>query len=337
MIKYIVSFSILAATMVAIILIRLSDFELSGEGKQRTITFKHNNDVLVGTLILPHDKVSPPFVLLVHGDGPQDRWSEGGYIPLVKFLVSQGIAVFSWDKPGVSGSTGNWLAQTMSDRAEEAAIALKNLREQPELKKSRGGYLGFSQAGWVVPQASQLTTTEFAVLIGAAINWRNQGIYYTGQRLKAEGRSMSYILEAQNYDAQIYDRQFTKQASTLPCNTLCSRPDFERRNSQADARKDISVMQTPILVLMGKDDRNVDPDETVAVWAEMLPLDTTRCIKELPGANHGLLRSELFDYQLVSQWPLWKKGLFLLLGKYSYSPGALSTVSSWVLNQTCAN
>ncbi|MCS5992147.1 hypothetical protein LNP02_28885 [Klebsiella variicola subsp. variicola] len=89
-----------------------------------------------------------------HGDRPQDRWSEGGYILLVNFLISQGIAVFSGDKPGVGQSTGNWLAQTMSDRSEEAVIALQKLREQPELKNSRGGYLGFSQAGWVVPLAS---------------------------------------------------------------------------------------------------------------------------------------------------------------------------------------
>ncbi|MGF7483967.1 hypothetical protein [Providencia sp. SP181] len=73
---------------------------------------------------------------------------------------------------------------------------LKKLREQPELKKSRGGYLGFSQAGWVVPQASQLTTTEFAVLIGAAINWRDQSIYYTGQRIKFEGRYLNDIQDA---------------------------------------------------------------------------------------------------------------------------------------------
>lgn len=337
MIKYIVSFSIMTAILFIFLLSRLSDFELSGEGQQRTISFKYNNDVLEGTLILPSDKVSPPFVLLVHGDGPQDRWSEGGYIPLVKFLVSQGIAVFSWDKPGVGGSAGNWLAQTMSDRAEEAASALQNLREQPELKKSRGGYLGFSQAGWVVPQASQLTTTEFAVLIGAAINWRNQGIYYTGQRLKAEGHAMPYILEAKKYEAQVFDRQFTEQAATLPCNSQCTRQDFERRNSRADARKDVSVLQTPVLILMGKDDRNVDPDETVAVWAETLPSGTSRCIRELPGATHGLLRSEWFDYQLSSQWPLWKQGLFLLSGRYAYSPGALRTVSSWILNQDCVD
>lgn len=337
MIKYIVSFSVIIIVFIIFLFSQLSDFDLSGLGQQRIISFKHHQDVLEGTLILPPGKVSPPFVLLIHGDGPQDRWSEGGYIPLVSFLISQGIAVFSWDKPGVGESTGNWLAQTMSDRAEEAALALQNLREQPELKRSRGGYLGFSQAGWVVPQASQLTTTDFAVLIGAAINWRNQGIYYIGQRVKADGHSVPDILDAKKHEAEVFDRQFTEETATFPCNFQCTRQDFERRNSRADATKDISVMHTPVLILMGKDDRNVDPDETVAVWAKTLPAGTPRCIRQLPRATHGLLRSGWFDYQLASQWPLWKQGLFLLSGKYSYSPGAINTVTSWILNQRCGD
>lgn len=337
MIKYIVSFLVMIIIFIIFLFSRLSDFDLSGYEQQRIISFKHHQDVLEGTLILPPGKMSPQFVLLIHGDGPQDRWSEGGYIPLVNFLISQGIAVFSWDKPGVGESTGNWLAQTMPDRAEEAVLALQKLREQPELEKSRGGYLGFSQAGWVVPQASQQTTADFAVLIGAAINWRDQGIYYTGQRLKAEGYSLPDILDAKKHEAVFFDQQFTEEAAILPCNSQCTRQDFERRNSRADATTDISSIHIPVLILMGKDDRNVDSDETVAVWAKALPVSTHRCIRELPGATHGLLRSEWFDYQLASQWPIWKQGLFLLSGKYAYSPGALNTVSSWILNQKCGD
>ena len=314
---------------------RLSDFDLSGDGQQHVITFKHHQDILEGTLILPPGKASPPLVLFVHGDGPQDRWSDEGYLPLVKFLVSQGIAVYSWDKPGVGASTGSWLAQTMSDRAEEAAFALQRLREQPRLKESRAGYLGFSQAGWVVPQASQRVATDFIVLIGAAINWRNQGIYYMGQRLKSEGRSADSIQRAQKRDAEAFDRAFTKEAAALPCISRCTRQDFERRNSLADATTDISGIQVPALILMGKDDRNADPDETIAVWSSVLPADTPRCIRQVPGATHGLLRSAWFDYQLPSQWPLWKQGLFLLSGQYAYAPGALPHVSSWILNRKC--
>lgn len=74
--------------------------------------------------------------------------------------------------------------------------------------------------------------------------------------------------------------------------------------------KDILGTHTSILILMGKDDRNVDADETAAIWAKALPADTPRCIRKLPGTTHGLSRSEWFDYQLSSQWPFWKLRIF---------------------------
>ncbi|WP_422527828.1 hypothetical protein [Serratia fonticola] len=94
-------------------------------------------------------------------------------------------------------------------------------------------------------------------------------------------------------------------------------------------------MQTPVMILMGADDRNVDPHETIAVWSEELPAKTPRCIRRGADATHGLLRSEWFDYQLSSQWPWWKQGGFLLAGQQAYSPGSLSAISAWILNQQC--
>ncbi|MDW6093904.1 alpha/beta hydrolase family protein [Vibrio rhizosphaerae] len=316
---------------------RFLTFGLENTGTQRTLSFTHGSDVLSGTLILPPHVVSPPFVVFIHGDGPQDRWSNGGYVPLVRFLVSNGIAVYSWDKPGVGLSSGNWFAQTMFDRSVEAATAMKQLRELPELRNSRGGYLGFSQAGWVVPKASQLTKTDFAVLVGAAINWRSQSIYYTGERLKLEHYAVDAIKEAQKKAELAFNEQFSIAKASEPCASICTRADFERRNSQSDARKDISEMHTATLLLMGEQDRNVDHTETVDVWHRLLPRDVSRCIKQLPNATHGLLRSELFDYQLSSQWPVWKEYLFVLFGRYSYSPNAFNIMAHWIKDQQCPN
>lgn len=332
--KYFIWFSIAFLVLIIVLFNSLSEFDLPS-AQQRTLHITYHQQTLEGTLVLPQGTISPPFVVLIHGDGPQDRWSEGGYLPLVNFLLSQGIAVFSWDKPGVGGSTGNWLEQKMSDRADESARVLEKLREQPELKDSKGGFLGFSQAGWVVPEASQLTKTDFVVLIGAAINWRNQGLYYTGERLKIQGNTEQDIAKTIKQEAEDFDRQFTEHSLLLPCHSPCTRQDFERRNALSDATASLSSMQTPVLILMGLDDRNVDPKETVMVWGKSLPSTTARCIKLLPGATHGLLRSAWFDYQLSSQWPLWKQGLFLLSGRYSYSPGALNTVSAWINHQKC--
>jgi len=145
-----------------IIMWRLTVFEANSLPYSRVITFTHNEDILEGTLTLPAGVSSPPVVLLIHGDGAQDRWSQGGYLPLVNDLLAKGIAVYSWDKPGVGESRGNWLAQTMRDRSDEATVALKTLKKQPELLQSRFGFLGFSQAGWVVPQAAMQSHADFA-------------------------------------------------------------------------------------------------------------------------------------------------------------------------------
>ncbi|WP_105538842.1 alpha/beta hydrolase family protein [Cronobacter turicensis] len=155
--------------LVMIIMWRLTVFDANSLPHSRVITFTHHEDILEGTLTLPDSVSNPPVVVLIHGDGAQDRWSQGGYLPLVNDLLAKGIAVYSWDKPGVGESRGNWLAQTMRDRSDEATVALKTLKKQPELLQSRFGFLGFSQAGWVVPQAAMQSHADFAAIVGAPL------------------------------------------------------------------------------------------------------------------------------------------------------------------------
>jgi len=94
-------------------------------------------------------------------------------------------------------------------------------------------------------------------------------------------------------------------------------------------------MITPVLLLMGEVDRNVDPDESVEQWKASLPTKTPQCLRQVSGATHGLLRSALFDYQLTSQWPWWKQGAFLMLGQKAYATGVLPGVADWIRQQRC--
>jgi dipeptidyl aminopeptidase/acylaminoacyl peptidase len=72
----------------------LSDFDLA-EHNTREVSFTLEDALLSGTLVMPRDSISPPIALIVHGDGPQDRFSGGGYLPLINTLVDAGIGVFS--------------------------------------------------------------------------------------------------------------------------------------------------------------------------------------------------------------------------------------------------
>ncbi|WP_198387967.1 hypothetical protein [Burkholderia ubonensis] len=50
----------------------------------------------------------------------------------------------------------------------------------------------------------------------------------------------------------------------------------------------------------------------------------------VPDATHALLRARWFNYQLESDWPAWKKRLFMSLGRRAYEPGALGMIAGWI-------
>jgi hypothetical protein len=132
---------LVATALVAVILglLRgLSDFDLADRMKEE-ITFPSRTGQIAGTLLLPTaSPAPPPVVLIVHGDGPQDRYSADGYLPLINALLDAGIGVFSWDKPGIGESEGDWRAQSMDDRAAEARAAHQAVRRSGILASRLG-------------------------------------------------------------------------------------------------------------------------------------------------------------------------------------------------------
>ncbi|WP_100158250.1 alpha/beta hydrolase family protein [Proteus columbae] len=115
-------------TLIFVIIIsagQYSDFELGDHTSTITpISFSSKKDILSGTLILPNQNNTKAVAILVHGDGAQDRFSNSGYLPLINSLLDAGIGVYTWDKAGVGESQGNWLLQSMQDRADEAQTLL---------------------------------------------------------------------------------------------------------------------------------------------------------------------------------------------------------------------
>ncbi len=282
----------------------LSDFDLSGYAQQE-ITFETDQGVMSGTLILPDGAPNPPIALFVHGDGPQDRYSSDGYLVPMRLLLEAGIGVFSWDKPGVGVSEGNWLHQSMSDRAREADAALRAVQQIDYVDATKVGFLGFSQAGWVVPEAVDPgSTAAFAILVGGAVNWEEQGAYYGRQR----------------------------RAREIPRVTMSpDRLAFVERNREADARGALSRVAVPFLGLYGSGDLNVDPVADSETYRQLVaPLRDENEIVVVPQATHGLLRAPLFNYQLVSQWPGWLPAVYVLAGRYAFAPGVWHDMADWI-------
>lgn len=320
----------------------ITDFELP-QDNQQIVSFTEGGNQLEGTLITA--STNGPVVLLVHGDGAQDRWSSDGYLPLVNTLLDAGISVFSWDKPGVGASTGNWLHQSMSDRAGETVAALAAVRQVAGIEDRTIGLLGFSQAGWVLPRVPALTNdVSFLVLMGSAVNWQAQGRYYATIRLEGEGKNPDEIAaeltrqgEANGFwfegDTSYEEYFAAEQANGRREDQILSedRFRFAQQNYPEDARSDIERLTLPVLVLSGAEDLNVDPQETITVWTSLLegvhPLSEFHLV---PNANHSLMSASYLNYQLPDQIPLAAQAKFILAGRNAYEGDILEAVTDWI-------
>jgi fermentation-respiration switch protein FrsA (DUF1100 family) len=314
----------------------------------RDVSFEQGGHVLQGTL---YDAAPDgPIALLVHGDGAQDRTSDSGYLPLINTLTDAGISVFSWDKPGVGASTGNWLDQGMQDRAAEAVAAMAALRALPGAEGRAIGLIGFSQGGWVLPRVPGLTKdAAFLVLIGGAVSWQEQGAYYTTRRLEGEGQSAETIAEVLQAQAArnrisfapsaIYsDYLEVERKAGTPPDTLMSegRFGFVKRSFAEDVRGLLPGLGVPghalpVLVLSGADDLNVDAAQTVSVYSAALSgANPHNRFMLVPGATHSLFVADHYNFQLPSQWPALAQGRFLLAGRNAYASQVLVTLTDWI-------
>ncbi len=309
----------------------LSDFDLTGHSI-REVSFELDDAVLSGTLVMPMDAINPPIALIVHGDGAQDRFSNGGYLPLINTLVDAGIGVFSWDKAGVGESTGNWLDQTMDDRADEALAALQAISAPDAINVDQIGFLGFSQAGWVLPRVANRTTPAFTVIVGGAVSWRDQGTYYSRVRMMSE-REPQEEIEQRLVDRNLRNDVLFEAPAASPSTTDmdAARFKFVADAYWEDSTDMISGMKGPVLVIWGKDDLNVDAHSDSATFQEKLtPLAEDRRVVMVPNATHGLLRADLFNYQLPTDWPWYLQYVFLGMGRDAFAQQSIEQIAEWV-------
>ncbi len=310
----------------------LSDFVLNGHSVSE-VSFEFDDAVLSGTLVMPIDATSPPIALIVHGDGPQDRFSNGGYLPFINTLANAGIGVFTWDKAGVGESTGNWLDQTMEDRADEASAALQAISALDDVAVNQIGFLGFSQAGWVLPRVANQLTPAFTVIVGEAVSWRDQGTYYSRVRMMSEGVAQAEIEQRLTDRNLTYDALFKTPIGPAPTtDTNPARFRFVADAYWEDSTARIAGMKGPVLAIWGEEDLNVDaPSDSATFQEQLIPLTEERRVMMVPNATPGLLRADLYNYQLSSDWPWYLQYVFMGMGRDAFAQHSLDRIADWVL------
>ncbi|MEV0900692.1 CocE/NonD family hydrolase [Actinoplanes sp. NPDC049802] len=242
-------------------------------------------------------------VVFVHGDGPVDATQDGLDRPWFEAAADAGFTTLSWSKPGVDGSTGNWLRQDMQERAAEVAHVLDWAATQPKLATDTIVLWGASQAGWVLPKVVRSRPDIDAIVaVSPAVNWLRQGRFNLTAELDHHGadeHERRTAIEDSDRTRELlesgadHDRYLARTTDPEPMSA--DRWGFVLRNFRADATADLRAMagrHVPVLLTLGTADRNVDVAETESAYRRILGGDVTVAMFD---AAHSMARPAVED------------------------------------------
>jgi len=267
-----------------------------------------DGNVLQAVLAMPERRKRPVgLVVFVHGDGPTNATNDTFYRPLWQAFARAGYASLSWSKPGVDGAPGDWLAQTMDDRAREVQAAIAWARRRADIDPRRIGLWGASQAGWVMPKvAGRVRGLQFVIAVSTATNWQRQGRFNshaeqrhsgdTPQQLTAEARRSTRRLALLRRGASHAEY---RRALGADADLSARRWTFVLKNFRSDATRDLRALRrTPVLLITAGHDRNVDVAETTRTYRRILDVPAMLQIRHYPDAVHSIERTALEQNKL---------------------------------------
>lgn len=242
--------------------------------------------VLAGTLSLPRWARGPvPAVVMVHGSGRLTRRELTGD---TRGLVKRGIGVLAYDKRGCGASQGTYPQSAPADfesvlrlLAADAEAAFVRLRGEDGVDGARIGFFGASQAGWIIPIATERLEPKprFLVLLaGPAVSTGVENFY---SRLTGDGLRAPEVTDAGEIRAQV--ASYSGFTGYDPAPTLTSQ-------------------RVPTLWLLGEDDESVPTFETVRVLTSIRAAGNgSHTVVVYPGVDHALR-----DVRTREPAPVWR-------------------------------
>lgn len=165
MFKFIIKFQI-------VIIFSFPIFSMDNIDLSKEIIF-HNKTAdisLAATLTLPKNtQERVPAIILISGSGAFSRQDAGEpFKELTEQFTKLGIAVLTYDKRGIGHSSGNYLAATTRDFADDAEAGIEYLKSCPQIDAKKVGLFGHSEGGLIVAMiAASNKELAFIMLYGA--------------------------------------------------------------------------------------------------------------------------------------------------------------------------
>lgn len=299
------------------------------------VTFTNAEVVLAGSLTLPDRGAPLPGVVMVGGSGPSDRDNDTHFPAIRRHLVDAGIAVLSYDKRGVGGSSGDWLDASIDDLASDAAAALDLLRARPEVRSGAVGLFGHSEGGWVVLRTTTLRDDVPWVVTNGGPGTtpaaqdryelsttlrRTKGI--TDDEVDAALAAYDRVIEAGRRDADFAEAIGITQSPPTAFTEHAAQVDerlwrFLKRKQDHDPIPDALRLRCPHLAIFGADDEVVPVADSIRLFTAAAchrhrDSRATLTVEVFPGADHRV-RTD---------------------GGTRLAPGYLDTLTRWIIGRT---
>jgi alpha-beta hydrolase superfamily lysophospholipase len=238
------------------------------------VSFISQGVTLRGTLYLPNET---PFAAVVWVDGAGETKRNPG---LGQFLAHRGLALLTYDKRGVGESggvyagpqvgTNNVSLENLGLLASDAAAALRSVRRDKTLRRVPLGFIGGSQAGWIIPLAALKNHgARFMVLWSGAVETTHGDVLFEQLALP---------------DPTFWDHHSHDEVQTIMAKTEdhLAWPSFDPRDA-------LSRLKIPGLWVFGGRDRNVDVDRSVAPLKKLIAAGHSNySYRMIPEYDHGL-------------------------------------------------
>jgi uncharacterized protein len=258
--------------------------------QRRELGFENDGISFRGTLTVPDIEGPWPGLVTLHpsSDGTRDARL---FTHLEALLVPAGFAIFRYDRRGSGATGGNFDPAGFQDLAGDALAALSALAEAASVNRARMGFFGFSQGGWIGPEAaSRSDAVAFLVLVGAcAVTPARQMAYAAATALRAAGYGDEVVERALALRAAVDDAvrgRVAREAAREQVDAARGEPWFEhaflpsgalepsdddekwRMEMDYDIAPILAELSLPVLLIHGMHDRWTPIDESRQAWVE---------------------------------------------------------------------
>ena len=239
--------------------------------RHEEVRIKSGDVEIAATISTPRWGSGPfPALVTVHGSGPmrrQDLSSDW------RRLVPHGIVVLTYDKRGVGESSGRFQEVRLASSEEQlhtlatdARACLEFLKKHPRVDPKRVGFFGSSQAGWIIPLATDgRTDVAFNVILAGPATTSGIETHYSA--LTGDGHRPVEPLSTEEIERRLQSYNGPHGFDPVPV---------------------IARTKTPSLWLLGARDLSIPSERSRQALEKLKEQGAPITVKVYPEGDHGL-------------------------------------------------